>query len=346
MEGTGVISRKLRAAIASRERTTARRLDIFGRELRRALGADTDALIGNHTCIYTVGSAGRGELTLHSDLDLFVVRTGKAASNLDAALLQAAIVRASRRARFPDPSGDGEWLRMHTAERFLELLGFPEDDTENTFTARMLLLLESRAIVGREAYRRIVDRVVDRYWRDAAQHRQDYQPILLINDIVRYWRILLLNYEARNTRQDRRDTEASREASRRLRSYKLRFSRCLTCYSALTYLLALTYGAERPHVMRRQVREMVGLSPLQRLIWVSERAAAVEGVVGLAERLLREYMAFLAVSERGKKSLLDGFHRDEFRAERSLEKRDFGEAMFELVSLLGRGSSLMRWIVV
>jgi hypothetical protein len=347
VDGKEVTHQSLRSAITQHRRATDQRLADFRAELRRALGRDADKLIGEHTCVYAVGSAGRGELTPQSDLDLFVVRHGKAPSNLDAVALQAAILNASRRAGFPDPSGDGEWLRLHTAERFVELLGSREDDSENTFTARMLLLLESRLIVGEAAYTQTIASVIAAYWRNVADHPRDYLPIILLNDIVRYWRIVLLNYEARNVRQQtHRESAATREAKRRVRSYKLRFSRCLTCYSGLAWLLAFTRGMARPHVRQDDVRQMVALSPLERLLWVRDRKADVEEVGQLVDRVLGSYLNFLTVVGEGKQALENGFRRKIFRLERSREGSEFGELMFELVSLLGQRNPLFRWLVV
>ncbi len=347
MARTGLDVGRLRSTVKKRREKTTRRLAGFAKQLRTALGKDEDALISKHTCIYVVGSGGRGELAPKSDLDLFVVRVGKEASRLDAALLQAAILKASRRSRFPDPSGDGEWLKLHTVERFVDLLGSPEDDTENTFTARMLLLLESCPVLGNVAYDRIIDTVISAYWRNAAAHPRDYQPILLLNDIVRYWRILLLNYEARNIKQQKKDLPAAaRDAKRRLSSYKLRFSRCLTCYSAVAYLLALTAGSDSPHVTEADVRSMVKLSPLDRLLWVRERAGQLPEVPGLVDCLLSRYLGFLEIADLGRAELEQRFGQKRFRAERSAEKRDFGEAMFRLISRLGEHGPLFRWIVV
>ena len=343
----GVSHARLRSAIDERRRRSDRRLARFGEELAGALARDARKLIGDHTCIYAVGSAGRGELTPQSDLDLFLVQYRGVASNIDAVLLQAGIVKASRRAGFPEPSGDGEWLKLHTAKRFVELLGSPADDTENTFTARMLLLLESRVVVGSPAYTATIDSIIRAYWRNAAGHAGDYQPIVLLNDIVRYWRILLLNYEARNLRQQAQAGRMrEREAQRRLRGYKLRFSRCLTCYSALAYLLALTHDMPAPHVEQRDVRTMVALSPLERLLWVRERASAVEGVGDLVDELLDSYLTFMTLADQGKEALEKQFRLKRFRSERSREGMKFGEGMFRLVSLLGRENSLFRWLVV
>jgi hypothetical protein len=69
---------------------------------------------------------------------------------------------------------------MHTTTDLTKRLGTPEDDTENTFTARMLLLLESTPIIGSDAYWKAVQTVVDAYWRNYSEHQNDYLPIILL----------------------------------------------------------------------------------------------------------------------------------------------------------------------
>jgi hypothetical protein len=49
---------------------------------------------------------------------------------------------------------------------------------------------------------RLVDSVLDAYWKDAEGHNEDYQPFVLLNDIVRYWRILLLNHVVKNAEKE------------------------------------------------------------------------------------------------------------------------------------------------
>ena len=76
-----------------------------------------------------------------------------------------------------------------------EVLGSPEDDGLNAFTARMLLLLESRPVYNAERYRRILKAVIGFYYRDFSDHSEHFRPTFLINDILRFWRTLTLNYE-------------------------------------------------------------------------------------------------------------------------------------------------------
>lgn len=308
-------------------------------EFQGALAAELrePELVGESTFIYATGSGARGELSKHSDLDLFIVRDGKR-TRRDEALIQASIIRALRETGFPAPSRDGEFLHMHEAATVLDQMGEPADDTLNTFTARMLLLLESAPVAGPDAHARFRERVIEAYWRNKQEHAHDYQPIILVNDIVRYWRIVLLNYEALNTAQ--RAKEDVPIADRRLRSYKLRFSRCLTCYSALTNLLAL---ARKGKVLRDETLEMTTRTPLDRLGWLAQQAPEAAPLVGELREL---YAEFLRNTDRAKADLLVDFAQDEFKSARSKEATRFGETMFRLVNALGEDNRLFRYVVV
>ena len=59
-------------------------------------------------------------------------------------------------------------------------------------------------------------------------------PAFLSNDILRLWRTLCVNYEART-----KTTPEQEKAKRELTNYKLKHSRLLTCYSGILYLLAI-----------------------------------------------------------------------------------------------------------
>jgi hypothetical protein len=328
-----------------RQEETTRRLETFRRKLDEHLADDRATVIGKHTCIYATGSGGRGELSRYSDLDAFVLRVDSKRSSLDATLIQSAILRATRACGFPDPSREGEFLKMHTASELMRLFGTPQDDVENTFTARMLLLLESTPIVGEMAYWKAVRTVVDAYWRNYKQHQDDYLPIILLNDIVRYWRIVLLNYEAKNTPDKEAANNPTLNADRRLRSYKLRFSRCMTCFSAIAYLLAAT-KLRRNNVSTKDVLDMVRTRPLDRLEWIADRFNQHPNLQRHIEELLDLYALFLRETNKPKIALLRQFQREEYCRKRSREGTRFGHKMFELIADLGTGNPLYRYLVV
>lgn len=50
-------------------------------------------------------------------------------------------------------------------------LGKPDDDASNTFTARLLLLLESKSLLGDDVYIEAIADVIASYWRDFADHK-------------------------------------------------------------------------------------------------------------------------------------------------------------------------------
>lgn len=67
---------------------------------------------------------------------------GKAFSRLDEICLEADLIRACRALKLPEFSGDGKYLVKYTIAELKDAIGQPEDDAQNTFTARLLLLLE------------------------------------------------------------------------------------------------------------------------------------------------------------------------------------------------------------
>lgn len=136
--------------------------------------------------------------------------------------------------------------------------------------------------------------------------------------------------------------QPGRDAERWLRSYKLRFSRCVTCFSVLAALLSATaLGA----VTKEQVLTIVKRTPLQRL----EAISGGDEVAAHIGRLLELYQTFLVHTDRPKKELVAAFHAEEFKAARSAEGQAFGDEMFELLQVLGRqgrAKELFRHMVV
>lgn len=167
------------------------------------IGEWTDAgVLGNRICIYTTGSFGRGDASRFSDLDVFIVAleepvTGsRLLTRLEEVELLASIVHVNRELKLPELDADGGFLKVHPLSDYLRGLGKPSDDAENTFTGRLLLLLESKPIFGHACYDQVRQECVARYWVDYQDHRDSFLPAFLINDILRFWRTLCVNYEA------------------------------------------------------------------------------------------------------------------------------------------------------
>ena len=163
--------------------TTFRRLESLAEDLQ-----DAEHHCSDKMCVYVTGSFARGEASAHSDLDLFILTTDDKPGHLDETLLKAALITCTRNKNIPDFSNDGEYLVCYTKDNLIKTLGKPEDDARNTFTARLLLLLESKHLLGKSIYDQMIKDVIDAYWLEFDDHKHDFVPAFLTNDILRLWR--------------------------------------------------------------------------------------------------------------------------------------------------------------
>jgi len=324
--------------ILEKRREQARsRIQALRAELGRA-----QQLCGDSACVYITGSFGRGEAASHSDLDLFIVGQGTSEkpslSRLNQILVKADLIETSKKLGLPDFSGDGEYLAHHTAAELSDTLGKPEDDVNNTFTARLLLLLESTPLIGESAYKRIVDDVVASYWRDYEQNKSTFVPAFLANDILRMWRTFCVNYEART-----QSVPPERKAKRSLKNYKLKHSRLLTCYSALLYLLAVF--SKNGTVSPTDATAMISITPTQRLEWLLSQAE-LSGAVETIKKLVQAYERFLANTDASEAELVARFLDKSKKKEYWESASEFGDLIFATFNLIGNNNRLHRLLVV
>lgn len=179
----------------SRQDYSLRRLS----ELQDALAPAHDLLGDHRPCVYATGSYGRLEAWGGSDIDLFFLYDdADETTRLPWTVfvrLAALLIDETSNMGFPPFSGDGKYLEVQYVRRMEEVLGSPRDDSLNTFTGRMLLLLESQPVYGEDVYLALLERIVAFYYRDYEDHPEDFVPTFLVNDLLRFWRTLTLNYE-------------------------------------------------------------------------------------------------------------------------------------------------------
>lgn len=294
--------------------------------------------IAEELCSFVTGSAARGEMTESSDIDLFIVTNGES-SRRDEILVQAAIIRTMEASGFGSPSKDALFLALHQTSDLVENLGKAQDDYSNALTVRMLLLLESRPLYNEAQYEHLLRRVVHEYWRNYRGHEEGYLPFVLLNDIARYWRIILLNHEGALGGDDQ-----SVHARRKYKSFKLRFSRVMTCHSMIVRLLAGTQHGKG--VSEDEFLVMVRETPVERMQQVRGRAQELgidEGSVDSLLALYHEYLSFRDAYSRDEATgLLDSPEGLEWNAKAD----EFGSQMFALIQKLGEHSRLYRYLVV
>lgn len=296
-------------------------------------------------CVYATGSYGRHEAGEFSDLDAFIagrVAAGeRLLSRVEEIRVKADLITAVEEAGLPPFDGDGEYLEFYLVDDLVKRLGTPQDDSLNTFTARLLLLLESTCLVGMDIYKEAIDEVLTFYWRDFDHHKTDFVPAFLANDILRLWRTLCINYEARTSQEP-----PERRARRRLKNYTLKHSRLLTCYSAILQLLAVHAAAGT--VTLEDAKQMAAASPTERISQVRERFPKDSEERRSCDAILAAYEQFLETTARRKDELIKAFLAD--AAPQLLGGREgmerLGAAVGDAISAIGNGGRFQRLLTV
>jgi hypothetical protein len=316
--------------------------------------SSAEELFGQSVCVYATGSYGRLEAGPSSDLDLFIVsdmveklsgnvpRSNRRLSGIDEIKLQYHLIRCVEENGLPTFDGDGKYLSCHTFEEYVKYLGGPYDDSKNTLTGRLLLLLESKPLLGLTEYDRLIGHVIERYFLDYPTNPERFVPAFLFNDILRMWRTFCVNYEYKRK---------SGSPETKIKNLKLKYSRMLTCYSALLFLLD-AYSRNKT-VDQNNVRDMISKTPTERLLVVSRNCnylddTSREIVLSSLSRVLSDYSEFLEFMHDDKNFIsiqTDAVH------ERWREKSyQFGEAMEMALSSIGRmdgkSSVLYRLVLI
>lgn len=326
------------ALLDDRRKETTKRFEGLKKQL-----ADAERLCGDVACVYVTGSYGRNESSSHSDLDLFIVGAADAKGrrkfgNLKEIMLKAGLISATRRLKFPNFSGEGKYLEQHAVTDLVKKLGAPDDDVLNTFTARLLLLLESRPLLGRKAYKQSIATVVRSYWRDYQKHKTDFMPAFLANDILRMWRTFCVNYEARTQTEP-----AKKRAKRKLKNYKLKHSRLLTCYSALLYLAAIY--AKNGTVSPADAMKMISMTPTERVEWMLGEVRLKKAHKDL-RKVLALYERFLASTDAPEREIVNKLmHKATARKFLKLQHQ-FGDTVAAVLDVVGGHNNFHRLLVV
>lgn len=309
---------------------------------------NADSFLEGKACVYATGSFGRLEASQYSDLDLFIVGKNKdlggngdpssQLSRLDEICVKADLIEQTRKMEIPDFDGDGKYLVNYSVGQLTKSMGCADDDASNTFTARLLLLLESRPILQTDVYDEIIDDVIVAYWRDYEDHKTNFVPAYLANDIMRLWRTFCVNYEARTER-----APEEKKAKGKLKNYKLKHSRLLTCYSAILFLME-KFNTDNT-VSPEHMREMIHLVPLERLTWVEDNSTNTD-VKTQIKNLRSSYNSFLDKTNEEEGALIIKFTDRRMIKELQSDANNFGEQMFKAVQSLGNGNTLHRMLLV
>jgi hypothetical protein len=144
----------------------------------------------------------------------------------------------------------------------------------------MLLVLESKYLTNEQEYQRATEAVVGNYFRDN-KGKADFRPLFLMNDLLRYWRTLCLNYE---------ECRADPDKPWRKKNINLKFARMTTVFSTVLLLMV-----EKPSTAEQFI-PFVAKTPLERLAHALDKIgnnALIDRFAGF----LDHYASFLRLKE-------------------------------------------------
>lgn len=279
----------------------------------------------SNLCIYAAGSLARQETGRISDLDLFFIGhcpdrlpKSRSISRMHEIQVFADLIRLNTELELQPFSADCQYLKIHELEHIIEGTGSSEDDSENLFTTRLLLLLESKLVIGKSVYDQAVDRVLDMYFRDG-RGRRDFRPLFLLNDILRYWRTLCLNYERDRFHPGKPWWK---------RNLNLKFPRKLTVFSTILAIIATRAATAK------DFKSIAAMTPMERLAFSLDQIAD-SSLEANFSAVLNDYEDFLAAKSYSeleeppharlkiysqKAQRLDDFFHDVF-ASKNLDQR-------------------------
>lgn len=294
--------------------------------------------------IFAVGSYARLEASEYSDIDMFFICDEKKDNIVEPRTselrLFGKVIDTIDNMKFPKFSNDCEYLVLLHTDEIIKNIGSPIDDHKNFFTARMLLLLEAHCLYEEKTYKEIIAKIISSYFKDYPDHEQTFQPTFLLNDICRYWKTILLNYE---NKRDIAEEPKEQKIKHRVRNFKLKFSRMTTCFATISAL-----GSYKVPLKEEQLAELTMFTPSDRIrkiiSFVPEAKAEVNEV-------LTRYAWFLEKTGLPTEQLEDYFSDKKKRSEMFQIANEYGDAMFKLLRAVDSAVSketggLLRYLVI
>lgn len=223
------------------------KIEIIKREVVRYPILNDEAI-----SIFCTGSIARGEYGGGSDLDLLLAYNG---SQEKAKMLEpevkATLKKINNELGYPPLSDSSKYHDLHTIKDIVNSTGSRLDDKENRFTVRLLMILEGISVNSESLFDDHKRKILKNYFRDQAETKA-FLPYFLLNDILRYWRTLCLNYE---------EFRFDRIRPWRKKSVNLKFSRMLTVFGTVLPLVAL------PICDEAKCFELTKLRPMERMAY-------------------------------------------------------------------------------
>ena len=267
------------------EAAAARTQQILG-EARTEVNNHLDKELGGFTeskgvDILAFGSMARDEMAPGSDFDYLVVANQVVPDPRMIQTFRKAALTALTNITAEPPGASGLFGVMVGAPDMVNQIGL-DDDTNKSLSRRILVLQESEWLNKHNGYEGLVSSILSRYLYDYAGQDEPRVPRFLFNDMVRFWRTIAVDYQAKRWQE----MEGQKWG---LRYIKLRTSRKWTFAGSIMSLFMPVI--EQRDTTRMYLMSQFRMPPLARLAQIQQfvqpegdTAAALRDVLEIANQ--------------------------------------------------------------
>jgi hypothetical protein len=202
-----------------------------------------------------LGSIARREASPNSDLDYLVLAHGLPSEPKATRKVLLRIDKLKEDLMLGDPGATGMFATVVASADLTERIGL-EQDTNQTHSRRILLLEESVSVFQPDKHEELTRKILQRYLADYNPPKAGV-PRFLLNDVLRYWRTLAVDYQAKRWEGLEREWG--------LRYLKFIISRKLAFAGTLVSLLMTEEATEN------YLYSQFSLPPLARLAQLTQR---------------------------------------------------------------------------
>ena len=216
-------------------------------ELRGVIGR----CVPKGVVVVACGSFARREASASSDFDYFIILPD-AATDGDADPVWVPALRDAIASVVPvEPARGGPFAQLEHLPGMVRNMG-GQGDTNQRLTRRMLFLLEGEPLTDVAGFRVARRTLLERYIAPRVGHGM--LPLFLLNDLIRYYRTIAVDYEFKTSEADK---------PWGLRNLKLVFSRKLLYASGLFAIAATRDGPAEAKIARLEA--LLALTPIDRM---------------------------------------------------------------------------------
>lgn len=145
--------------------------------------------------VVAFGSMGRQESSAESDFDWLIIAHELPPKVTQSRDLIELVGKLQKALKMKDPGATRVFGRVVSAPDLTEFIGL-EEDTNRSLTHRILILGESVSLYQPNRHEFLIRRIIERYLADYKIPKEGV-PRFLLNDVLRYWRTLAVDYQAK-----------------------------------------------------------------------------------------------------------------------------------------------------